>query len=175
MSVQLIQQILRSAESMKNARLRKHDFWKGFWSKVNRSNGPNACWPWMAAKKGGDYGLYRGKGAHRLAWEFCHKTQIPAGLHCCHTCDNPPCVNPTHLFLGTPQENVHDAMRKGRQVARKPGEKIKTHCIHGHPFTPENTYIQTPTGGRACITCRKERYQRKIKNNLTSHTIPFQN
>lgn len=51
-----------------------------------------------------------------MAWEMAHGP-IPAGMHVCHKCDNPPCVNPAHLFLGTEADNAHDRDRKGRQVA----------------------------------------------------------
>src|SRR5262249_55696014 len=96
--------------------------------KVDRSSSPDACWPWPAAKNFQGYGMYRHKRAHRLAWEFCYQKPIPAELLCCHTCDNPTCVNPAHLFLGTHQENVHDAMRKGRHALRKPGDTTSQRC-----------------------------------------------
>ena len=98
-----------------------------FWSKVDRSAGPNACWIWRAAvasnsAAGGDgYGCIwlrrRSIKAHRLAW-FLTFGPIPEGLEVCHNCpdgDNPRCCNPAHLFLGTHQENVRDCIRKGRQ------------------------------------------------------------
>ena len=63
--------------------------------------------------------LCRGKSArlrvNRLAWEAHHAEPIPPGLHVLHTCDNPACFNPEHLFLGTNQDNIDDKCRKGRQ------------------------------------------------------------
>lgn len=79
----------------------------------------NGCWIWQRAKYPTGYGsvsLNRGGGyAHRLTWEIVNGRPIPAGLCICHHCDVPSCVNPEHLFLGTHQENVHDAQRKGRR------------------------------------------------------------
>lgn len=85
---------------------------------VDRSGGPNACWPWLAGRACG-YGVVQVAGkqqkTHRLAFEK-HHGPIPAGMFVCHSCDNPPCVNPAHLFLGSPKDNIEDMMQKGRQA-----------------------------------------------------------
>lgn len=89
-----------------------------FWSKVDRSGGPDACWPWTGTRGVRGYGqITHGKNgryrAHRLAWEL-HNGSPPGELLVCHSCDNPPCCNPAHLFLGTPAANMEDKMAKGR-------------------------------------------------------------
>jgi len=85
-----------------------------FWNKVNKSSG---CWEWLGAKDRDGYGYFgvkrKAKKAHRLSWLLFFKTD-PGKYHVCHKCDNPSCVNPDHLFLGSHTDNVQDCVRKGR-------------------------------------------------------------
>jgi hypothetical protein len=90
-----------------------------FWAKVERGPG---CWEWTARRHRKGYGQFtmdRGGSrwttvaAHRVAWELTHGP-IPEGQLVCHRCDNPPCCNPEHLFLGTTSDNVVDSVVKGR-------------------------------------------------------------
>ena len=87
-----------------------------FWLRVARAD-PDACWIWQGSKRPQGYGQlsYQGRhtSAHRLAWTLTHGP-IPDGLFVLHRCDNPPCVNPAHLFLGTTDDNMHDAFVKHR-------------------------------------------------------------
>lgn len=87
-----------------------------FWSKVNVTD-PDDCWEWTAGRKPHGYGqFYIRKGAPRTASRvaFALSVPIPEGVQVCHRCDNPPCCNPAHLFLGTAVENVNDCIAKGR-------------------------------------------------------------
>lgn len=85
---------------------------------VDRSAGPEACWPWTGCtSRPGNYGVFKFKGprlrAHRVAYELA-RGPVPDGLFVLHRCDNPPCCNPAHLFLGTNTENTADRNAKGR-------------------------------------------------------------
>lgn len=85
-----------------------------FWSKVDRSGD---CWVWTGGTDQHGYGQFvaqnRRLRAHRVAYELTHGA-IPDDTSVCHRCDNPPCVRPDHLFLGSHQDNMDDMNRKGR-------------------------------------------------------------
>jgi hypothetical protein len=84
----------------------------------------SGCWLWTAAWNPQGYGQFtmpkRPQLAHRMAWTF-YKGEIPTGVHVLHKCDTPACVNPDHLFLGSHQDNMTDAYRKGRVAI---GQKV---------------------------------------------------
>lgn len=92
------------------------------------------CREWFRGKSNYGYGItqWNGKlqGAHRLAY-MAYKGEIPKGMYVCHSCDNPSCINPDHLFLGTPLANMRDMVRKGRsrgpQGVNHPKAKLTEH------------------------------------------------
>ncbi len=83
-----------------------------FWPRVAIGR-PNECWEWQGPRNPPGYGVAFGEGAHRVSWRLAHG-DIPKGMYVCHACDNKPCVNPAHLWLGTVQSNTRDAVVKGR-------------------------------------------------------------
>lgn len=89
-----------------------------FWKNVDTSGGYDACWPWLGTKLPGGYGAvtFLGKRttAHRIAYQLDRGEEIPDGIDGLHNCDNPPCCNPRHIFIGTQKDNIADMHEKGR-------------------------------------------------------------
>jgi hypothetical protein len=112
--------------------------------------GADGCIEWTGKVDRKGYGRISIEGrqffAHRVTWELANGP-IPDGMCVCHHCDNPPCCNVAHLFLGTIRDNNLDMSAKGRNHNQR-----KTHCPRGHEYTPENVFIN-PGGGRKCRTC----------------------
>lgn len=98
-----------------------------FWDKVDRSG---ECWEWTSQRNGGGYGLFSLNGkpvyAHRLSYYLSNGVFDGFVLH---KCDNPPCVNPEHLFVGTHQDNMDDMYAKGRRARAKPYQKKETRKV----------------------------------------------
>lgn len=124
---------------------------KRFWAKVMPE--PNSgCYLWLGTWDRYAYGsfYYNGRAgkAHRFSYEI-HKGQIPNGLVIDHLCRNPYCVNPDHMEAVTYRTNI---MRGINHVAFY---KQRTHCAHGHEWTPENTGYYSSDKTRFCRSCKK--------------------
>lgn len=116
------------------------------------------CWLWTGTKVDG-YGRFRDRGrllhmAHR--WILLERgIEIPEGWEVDHLCRTPACVNPEHLEPVTPRENWL------RSAAPTVANLTKTHCPQGHPYEGDNLYIVPASGGRSCVTCRRERDRKR--------------
>lgn len=129
----------------------------------------SGCWEWSGYRRKDGYGETSVDGfrlrTHRLAW-IIFRGAIPANLWVLHHCDNPPCCNPDHLFLGDVLANVRDMIAKGRDNNLPQREQLwkklrsKTHCPAGHPYAGDNLAILKRSDGsigRRCRTCHSAR------------------
>lgn len=143
-----------------------------FWAKVAKGEG---CWEWQGSRGSDGYGRIRigsrteGRvhRTHRVSWELANGP-IPDGLVICHRCDNPPCVRPDHLFLGTPTDNTADRDRKGRGAFVR-GDQ------HPQRLHPEKVLRGEQTG-RAKLTeaqVREIRIRRAAGERLGTLAVEF--
>ena len=129
----------------------------------------HTCWEWGGFIWKTGYGCFsfshkKSMRASRMSW-IIHYGQIPDGLLVCHKCDNPGCVRPEHLFLGTPKQNTYDMISKKRNydIGSLYRGKMMSHCTKGHEFTVENTYVNKNTNQRICRIC-KTKWQQKMRS-----------
>lgn len=138
-----------------------------FWTRVNRG-ADDQCWEWFGANTG-RYGILHVEGvkhvAHRVAWAIAHGGWPTTDLCVCHRCDNPRCVNPSHLFLGSASDNMRDAANKGRLRGVVGENAVKAECKRGHPLPPPNK-----RGIRECLVCRTM-HDRAFKSRRRAHAL----
>jgi len=134
-------------------RTRQHPA-KRFWPKVDASKGPMSCWEWTASQTSGGYGRFNFDGevwaASRWVMYQLNGASLRSEDWVLHKCDNSLCCNPSHLYIGTPSDNVWDQIKRGRSMRGKINAS-KTHCPRGHAYDALNTFIKM--GSRNCRAC----------------------
>ena len=147
-----------------------------FWARVKKTDG---CWLWTGRRDSNGYGIVQ-LGAREPRTTASRVSLIIHRGHpgsnkifALHKCDNPPCVNPEHLFWGAHADNMKDCANKGRAFAEgKSWKKNLTHCKNGHEFNEKNTYVWADENGRPKRYCRPCRalaeHLRRIKWKSTA-------
>lgn len=140
--------------------------------------GPDECWIWQGASNPMGYARLSHKGSSLTVSHLILRAAVgpapegkPVALH---ACDNPPCVNPSHLRWGSQSDNARDAVERGRHTATR-----KTHCARGHPLSGDNLYFHAARNQRRCRECmrednRKMYHRTKAKNNREVTAIGIQ-
>lgn len=137
-----------------------------FFQKVNKTD---SCWLWTGAVNSKGYGsmMFEGKvtSTHRLSFMW-FKEEIPKGMHICHSCDVPACVNPEHLWVGTHSDNMQDMIAKDRHGRSM---RTQTHCRRGHEFAIFGFKTFTRKNGKVekyCKECKRISDSNRVGKNL---------
>lgn len=139
------------------------------------------CWEYQGNTNRGGYGTLEWRGrkwkAHRVAYTLA-KGEIPDGLEVLHSCDNPPCVNPEHLRVGSQSDNMRDAFGRGRKrfdpawlASYHERRRAAKTCTYGHPWDQRNT-AHRKDGSRYCRTCHRSQVRRSRLKHSIQHSEP---
>lgn len=125
----------------------------------------NGCWLWQGGVDFNGYGQTTTRGSknratHRHMYSFWHQVTLSFRDDVCHACDVKRCCNPAHLWIGNRSANMLDHSAKGRNK-----RLARNHCIHGHPYTPENLHVYETSAGLSVRRCKQ---CARIKNRLRS-------
>jgi hypothetical protein len=145
-----------------------------FFQKVDKSGNDKFpdCWIWKGGRTSKNYGsfkYYQDKsaiGSHVSSYLF-HVGEVPKGMLVRHRCDNPPCVNPEHLLLGTNSDNMKDMYARGRNG---PSTKKRTHCFKGHLFEEFGVYERKKKNGRTDRICRECQRNKALQKRHSPET-----
>lgn len=159
------------------ARSKRPEVWPVVIEKT-RINGE--CWEWTGSRGTGRWNQYgwvtktgsaangrhrKQKRAHRLSYEQ-NVGPIPEGMFVCHRCDNPLCVRPDHLFLGTHTDNMRDMYAKGRRTFPE-----RTHCKNGHELVGKNVWMRRTRAGNLTAVCLPCEYERQRKRRQAKRQV----
>jgi hypothetical protein len=154
---------------------------ENFWKQVSRA-GPTECWSWQGRTCRKGYGRFGNRLAHRVAFQLDTGSD-PGSLLVCHHCDNPPCCNPAHLFLGTAQDNSDDMKAKDRQnkargedASRAVLTEVDVIAIRNSPLTHKQLAEQYGVSQSAIALARRAKNWQHLQEEAGSrrHLTPMQ-
>lgn len=151
------------AQPRRSGRCAARPTWARFQESIDKSG---ECWLWTGSQDANGYGQLwidgRRERATHLALAFDGRP-VPVGMKALHHCDNPPCVRPTHLFIGTQADNMADMRAKGR--GHLPVRERQEVCKRGHAMTPDNVIVaKPPRHGRECRACKTLRNLSRVRS-----------
>ncbi len=141
---------------------------RNLWPKIDK-RGPDDCWPWLASSLPSGYGKLNLGGSSYLAHRIVYKLAKgePGDLHVCHSCDNPKCCNPNHLWLGTAADNQRDSGEKGRANRHSPcGEKNGQSTLTLAQVIEIKTRLKNPYLGLNKVLAKEYDVSRALISNI---------
>lgn len=144
-----------------------------FWAKVD-VRGPDDCWQWKSGKRGKGYGIFRfarhNQVASRMSLAMFLGRNLLKGEMACHHCDNPPCVNPNHLFAGTAKDNMSDCVAKGR-TAKWNGSRIGEGNPRARLTVDQARVIKASRDTHPTVLARTYRVSRALVYGIWAGTV----
>lgn len=132
----------------------------------------DSCWEWQGHRTRGGYGTVSGTSSPRVASRVAYETwigPIPDGMVICHSCDNPPCCNPAHLFVGTSRENTEDMLNKRRGIhgERHHWHRLTDEEVHTIRFLANQGFQQRPIA--RMIGCSQSQVSNIVRRSQRAH------
>lgn len=161
----------------KTAHLRYLESEDAFWDRVFIPKDRTACWYWTMGRLPFGYAMFRGVMVHRYSWGIRNGMMPHISLDVCHDCDNPPCVNPDHLTLGTHMDNMADCSKRNRRTMKRLDSRISSPCSicekkSFYPIPVDGSFIGVSCGCFLRLSSRGEIISGAVPTSTWNRTAP---